>query len=183
MTSQGFRAVHEVQTIMTQNELFSKRSAYPAQFDDLWSRYPKRPGNPKRAALRAFNRHCKHYSAEVIGAGVDAYRRYCEATGVIGTPFVMHAATFFGPSLHFLEDWDCEELSESRTASDIWNQIVEAAAQSASARQQFIESCKPEVRAAINAVGGLKWIGTRQHYDLKRLGDQFIEELKREEPR
>ena len=37
--------------------------------------------------------------------GVNRYAAFCQATGKIGTEFVMMASTFFGPSQHYLEDW------------------------------------------------------------------------------
>ncbi len=42
--------------------------------------------------------------AELL-AGAQRYAAYCDATGKTGTEFVMQAATFCGPDMHFLQDW------------------------------------------------------------------------------
>jgi hypothetical protein len=46
------------------------------------------------------------HSVEVIQAGVERYRSWCEATGKIGTETVKQAATFFGPDESFLQLWE-----------------------------------------------------------------------------
>lgn len=33
------------------------------------------------------------------------YRAYCEAKGIVGSPYVKSAATFFGPGEHYAEPW------------------------------------------------------------------------------
>lgn len=164
---------------MTQNDLFGKSSIYPADFQRLWKLYPKRPGNPKIKALRAYQKNCMHYQPDRIAEGVKRYRSYCDSLGIIGTVYVMHAATFFGPSLHFLEDWDQPDRIDY---SDQWNQIVTAASSSSRCQREFMAGCDEKIRAAINAVGGLKWIGTRNSYDLKRVKDQFQDEMQQKAP-
>lgn len=86
------------------------RNDYPDDFELFWNAYPKRPGNPKRAAFRCYQQRLKqgHRAAEMI-AGAHKYAQYCKASGSEGTPYAMMARTFLGPDLHFLEDWEPPE--------------------------------------------------------------------------
>ena len=76
-------------------------------FEQVWSRYPKRAGsNPKNKAQSAWNARKKlGVSPAVMAHGLDRYIAFCEATGRVGTEFVMQAARFFGPSHEFENDW------------------------------------------------------------------------------
>jgi hypothetical protein len=76
-------------------------------FEQVWSRYPKRAGsNPKNKAQSAWNARKKlGVSPAVMANGLDRYIAFCEATGRVGTEFVMQAARFFGPSHEFENDW------------------------------------------------------------------------------
>ncbi|UEP49629.1 helix-turn-helix domain-containing protein [Burkholderia ambifaria] len=76
-------------------------------FEEAWAAYPKRAGgNSKRDAQKAWN--ARLAAGELPGeliAGTKRYAAFCAATGKLGTEFVKLAATFFGPSRHFAEDW------------------------------------------------------------------------------
>lgn len=76
-------------------------------FDETWSLYPKRSGgNPKAAAKKAWNARIKDgHSPETIKSGVERYALFCKVTNKLNTQYVMQAATFFGPSLRFLDDY------------------------------------------------------------------------------
>jgi uncharacterized protein YdaU (DUF1376 family) len=80
---------------------------YSAAFEQAWTGYPKRTGgNSKRSAFRAWTARLKAGASPAdMLAGVERYRRYCEATGKLGTEYVKQAATFFGPDEHFREPW------------------------------------------------------------------------------
>ena len=81
---------------------------YPEDFENLWKLYPKRvPNNNKKKAYRAYCARVKdpQYHGS-WSCAVKAYAAYCEATEIIGTRYVMQAATFFGPDEHFLEPWE-----------------------------------------------------------------------------
>jgi hypothetical protein len=84
-----------------------KPSANDAAFESAWSAYPKRAGGNSRAeALKAWNARVKSGKrAEDMIAGVKRYSAFCEAKGNVGTEYVKQASTFFGPSLHFEEEW------------------------------------------------------------------------------
>lgn len=81
---------------------------YSREFESLWITYPKRAGgNPKPKAYKAYQARIKEgYTHAEIMAGLMRYRAYCEKTAVIGSEFVMQAATFFGPDERFLEPYD-----------------------------------------------------------------------------
>jgi hypothetical protein len=76
-------------------------------FDELRSIYPKRAGSqPWNRALKACTARIKagdNWPEMVDGA--RRYRDFCQATGKIGTEYVMQAATFFGPDRRFAEPW------------------------------------------------------------------------------
>jgi hypothetical protein len=77
------------------------------RFEEAWKLYPKRPGNSKQAALRAWVAQVKK------GADPDAMlegaRRYAARVRKDGTEpkFVKLAATFWGPDRH----WEAEPES------------------------------------------------------------------------
>jgi len=83
-------------------------------FEDAWRAYPKRQGgNPKGKAFSAYKTRLYQDGAisgdnnwiRACHAGVERYAEYCDATGKTNTEYVMHAATFFGPEKHYLNDW------------------------------------------------------------------------------
>ncbi len=80
---------------------------YSPEFEALWHEYPKRAGgNPKRLADRSFNaRLAEGVTPEAMRDGMTRYRRFIEATGKLGTEYVMQAARFFGPDRPFEEEW------------------------------------------------------------------------------
>lgn len=79
---------------------------YPEKFEEAWAEYPKRPGNNKRDACKAWEARVKAGAdPDEILAGVQRYAAFCRITGKTGTEFVKQGATFFGPSEHYLDDW------------------------------------------------------------------------------
>lgn len=77
-----------------------------AAFEVAWSLYPKRPGNSKADARRAWDARLKAGTTEAVMLdGVKRYAAYVLATNV-EPRFVKQAATFFGPGEHFLSDYD-----------------------------------------------------------------------------
>jgi len=85
----------------------SATEEYPGEFLDVWRIYPKRSGsNPKGKAFSAFNKRIDEGDSwHELFDGAENYHRYCDATGKVGTEFVMQAATFFGPERHYENDW------------------------------------------------------------------------------
>jgi hypothetical protein len=79
-----------------------------SEFDQIWAAYPKRAGgDPKRDALINFRARRKEgHSFDEMLQGTQRYARFCEATGKLHTETVRMAKTFFGPSKHFLEQYD-----------------------------------------------------------------------------
>ena len=78
---------------------------YSDEFEWLWKKYPRRSGgNPKPRAFKAFTARLKEkvpYSD--LQAGVLRYCAYCKGMGMLNTPFVMQASTFFSVNT---ESWD-----------------------------------------------------------------------------
>lgn len=76
-------------------------------FDAAWTAYPKRAGgNSKTLARKAFEARLRTgVKPEALLSGVERYAAFVRATGKEGTEYVKQAATFFGPSEHWLEDW------------------------------------------------------------------------------
>lgn len=88
-----------------------------ADFERAWQAYPKRDGgNPRKDALTAWKARRKEgVPAEDMIAGVERYAAHMQSRGKIGTPYVMQAATFFGPSARYAEAWPAEAPREIRT--------------------------------------------------------------------
>jgi len=78
---------------------------YPDNFEQLWKEYPPRAGGRKKPlAFKAFTARLKekvHYSD--LQAGVLRYYNYCKGMGMLNTPYVMQASTFFSVNT---ESWD-----------------------------------------------------------------------------
>lgn len=79
----------------------------PPEFDQVRQRYPKRAGSqPWPNALRAIRaRLGEGHTWQELIAGVDRYAAFVRATGKERTEIVLQAATFFGPSKRFLEEF------------------------------------------------------------------------------
>lgn len=75
-----------------------------ALFELAWAEYPKHGGHSKAAAKRAWDARIKKDpdAAGAMLAGVKAYAAHCKAHGTEQT-YIKHAATFFGPNLHYLD--------------------------------------------------------------------------------
>lgn len=100
-----------------------KKHEYTAEFERAWKVYPRRAGgNPKRRAFQAWNARLAegHPSASIID-GIKRYRRYCEATGKVGTEFVRQTSTFFNSDEAFLEAWEPPKQDKSNSdGSVVW---------------------------------------------------------------
>lgn len=113
-----------------------KSDCLQAGFDQAWSLYPKRAGgNSKAAARKAWAARLKAgASADDMLDGVKRYAAYCAATSREGTQFVRQASTFFGPDLHFEDDFDIPiEVAKPQTNADRnadWNEKMRQAMQS-----------------------------------------------------
>lgn len=76
-------------------------------FDELKAEYPKRKGGQGwQDARMAVERHLKAgVPAEAILAGTRRYAAFVRHEGNEGTSFVKQAMTFFGPGMHWAEEW------------------------------------------------------------------------------
>ena len=77
------------------------------EWQALWANYPRRGGsNNQREAFEKYTARLKDgYSHAEMADGVQRYRRLQERIGKIGTEFVLQGTTFFGPKLHFKEEF------------------------------------------------------------------------------
>ena len=98
---------HTASTASAPRKAAGDETAYPPEFEALWLVYPKRGGgNSKRAAFRAWRARRKgDIAADALHNGVMRYAAFVEASGKVGTEFVMQGATFFGPDEHWRESW------------------------------------------------------------------------------
>lgn len=85
---------------------------YTQDFEQAWIAYPARSGHSKVEAFKAWRaRIADGESVQTLLDGVSRYAAYCEANRT-EQRFVKHAATFFGPDRHYLNDW----TAQARTA-------------------------------------------------------------------
>ncbi len=75
-------------------------------FETAWALYPKRPGNSKANARRAFESSIRSRRAtpEQLIAGVEAYAGYV-VREAIEPRYIKRAETFFGPGQHWESDY------------------------------------------------------------------------------
>lgn len=78
---------------------------YSEDFEQLWKIYPRRSGgNPKPKAFKAFTARLKEkVGLSELEAGLRRYYNFCKQTGILQTPYVMQASTFFSANT---ESWD-----------------------------------------------------------------------------
>lgn len=83
------------------------KSDYSPEFEEAWSKYPKRAGgNSKQAAFKAWKTRIKSgVAVQDMINGAARYAAYMQVTGKINTEYVQQAATFFGPSCHYENEW------------------------------------------------------------------------------
>ena len=117
----------------TQHKKVNKgKNNYTDDFEAAWAEYPKREGNnPKGSAFKAWNgRLSEGHTPESMIEGVKRYARFCRAKDKVGSQFVKHASTFFGPDEHFLADWQVakpsviqDPLSAPTYSQDQWDEL------------------------------------------------------------
>lgn len=90
---------------------------YPASFERIWDAYPSRDGpNPKKAGYRKVRALVRNgIEPGKLLAATEAYASRLEREGRVGTEFVKHASTFFGPDEHWREEL---RLAEENGTSD-----------------------------------------------------------------
>ena len=91
---------------------------YSDEFTALWKEYPSRAGgNPKPKAFKAFNARIKEkVPYEEIRDGLRRYSEFCKQTGILNTPYVMQAATFFSANTEsWCEEWEIPKAEVKET--------------------------------------------------------------------
>lgn len=102
----------------------SARCVSDEEFEQVWDAYPKRPGNSKASALKAYTARIKAgVNPEDILSGVHRYARYCR---ISETPpqYIKQAATFLGPGEHYLADWTATAPQQHYTATQLANRAA-----------------------------------------------------------
>jgi len=81
------------------------KSGYADEFEEVWAKYPKRPGSSKADSYKAWKARIKDgVDHRLIADGVTRYAAYCEALRIEPT-YIKQPATFFGPGRHYESDW------------------------------------------------------------------------------
>jgi hypothetical protein len=75
---------------------------YTANFERFLSEYPKRAGSTKKSHAWAKWKNMR--DEKKVIEGTIRYRKFCEATGKIGTEWVMMPVTFLNNSC-YMEEW------------------------------------------------------------------------------
>ena len=93
--------------------------------DQIKRLYPKRIGaQPWNRAAQALNKRLEaDYTIEQIFAGLLRYKQFCEAEEIERTKYVMMAATFLGPSHHFLEPWTTTDQAEAEEDAAMQDEV------------------------------------------------------------
>lgn len=87
----------------------TKTSGYTPEFEAAWSEYPKRPGNSKAAAFKAWKASLKRgATVELLIEATRAYAAYCKAKRT-EPEYIKQAATFYGPGEHYAADWTVQK--------------------------------------------------------------------------
>lgn len=126
---------------------------YTAEFEAAWELYPRRPGNSKADAFKAWRaRATSGATFETMTDGVKRYAAYCEATDKTGTEYVKLAATFFGPGDHYLADWTVEQPAAKPAAQQPVTVPSKAYEQTLAEREaNAVKFETPEAKAANDA--------------------------------
>lgn len=83
----------------------AKPSDYTDDFELAWAVYPRRPGDSKKDAFKAWlARLAAGFTAEQMTEGARRYAAFAEVK-VSEPTYLKQGATFFGPGEHFMADW------------------------------------------------------------------------------
>lgn len=98
------------------------RKAYTPEFEEAWAAYPRRPGDNKGDAFKAWNARLKAGAAHELM--IDGARRYAAwaAVNVSEPKYLKQGATFFGPAEHFLSDWTVSGTSSALVPAETAHQ-------------------------------------------------------------
>lgn len=79
--------------------------AWDPVFEEAWKAYPKRDGdNPKATALKAWRARVRGgVDPQRLLAATKAYAEAMRRQGNLGTRYVLHASTFYGPGDRYAE--------------------------------------------------------------------------------
>lgn len=102
------------------------KQAYPDEFEQAFSLYPKRPGANKPSAFKAWKARINDgVTPDELIDGVMRYAHYVGATGV-HPQYIKQPSTFFGPDEHYLSDWRPPEKTKQCATSDWLSKLNES---------------------------------------------------------
>jgi uncharacterized protein YdaU (DUF1376 family) len=149
------------------------RPETPPEFSDFKAEYPKRAGDQGwRKALRAAHaRITEGHSWTEIIAGAKRYAAFVRATGKEGSEYVKQAASFVGPDMPFLEQWDIPRTlghtgmnGGSDPAAQVYERLIATDGRERDARTQKALDMLP---------GGWSSIQGRTTFDAPRIRQKF----------
>lgn len=133
----------------------AKTTGYTPEFEEAWSEYPKRPGNSKAAAFKAWKASLKRgATVEQLVEGTRAYAAYCKAKRT-EPEYVKQAATFYGPGEHYAADWTVAKTAPLNAGAG-WTFPA-----SSQGRQPFAQQQVADQRAANSAAAKARLLGHR----------------------
>lgn len=93
----------------------------PPGFAAFWQAYPSRPGSSRVDAVTQYRlRVAEGTSPDDLARAARAYTAQLTADGKLGTPYVMHAATFLGPSGRWSSFLEATPLAEAAERWDFY---------------------------------------------------------------
>ena len=100
------------------------RPPLPPEWTECRATYPKRDGNQPwtRAEHAVRARLAEGELWTTIVEGTARYAAYCRGKGIVGTPYVMQAATFYGKDRAYQQPWEASQAAgkwERETAEQL----------------------------------------------------------------
>lgn len=137
----------------------AKPKGYTEDFEAAWAAYPRRPGDSKADAFKAYSaRIAAGATAEQILAGVLRYAAYAEVK-VSDPTFLKQGATFFGPGRHFEAGWEIPAAPPKPVAAPAAPPVTTASRAAEATREMLDRQSQrghtapsPEQRAALDRV-------------------------------
>ena len=150
---------------------------YRDDFEATWSAYPKRLGpNNKQKALKAYvARRREGCDPSHLHERTMAYGAFLRAEGKVGTRYVMHAATFFGPDRHYDDDWTADKtIGVNSDAAQKWGEVIAwIKANGRYSENKWPWAFDDPVSRAVHAIGGVGALRETQERELPFKAREF----------
>jgi hypothetical protein len=117
-TNQQLTTNKELKHLSIKELKTNTHAEYSAEFELAWSAYPSRPGANKKETFKAWKARIKEGAdTELMIDGAARYASYCN-TQCIEPRFIKQAVTFFGPSNHYLSNWNSQSPKLKTQSND-----------------------------------------------------------------